>query len=172
MNYRKKNLGKRLETMIESANISYFFRDMAWIEKQEVQKKYVNGRLAYTKKGAPDFMGVVAGGRAIGFDCKSTKGKNLPLKNIMDRPHQLQQLTKMHKLGGIAFYLVGFEDLDRYFVLTIPELERFLATEARKSIPIDYFKKEVKESRESCLDFLEPFHIKGGQSYVYETNIL
>ena len=172
MNYRKRNLGKRLETLIESANISYYFQDLAWIEKQEVQKKYVNGRLAYTKKGAPDFMGVVAGGRAVCFDCKSTKGKNLPLKNIMKRPHQLQQLTKTHKLGGIAFYLVGFEDLDRYFILTIPELEAFLEDNTRKSIPLDYFSKEVKENRESCLDYLAPFHIKGGLAYEQQSKAL
>ena len=172
MNYKKKDLGKRLETIVESANITYYFRDLAWIEKQEVQKKYVNGRLAYTKKGAPDFMGTVSGGRSVAFDCKSTKGKNLPLKNIMDRPHQLQQLTKQHKLGGIAFYLVGFEDLNKYFILTIPDLERFLATNGRKSIPLDYFKREVRESTDNCLDYLAPFHIKGGQSNDYKTHAL
>ena len=172
MDYKKRNLGKRFEMLVESSNISYYFQGLAWIEKQEVQKKIVRGQTVYTKKGAPDFMGVVSGGRAVVFDCKSTRGKTLPLKNILDRPHQLQQLSKTHELGGIAFYLVEFVDYDRYFVLTIPELKAFIERETRKSIPIDEFKREVMGCLETKLDYLAPFHLKGGRSHEQERNAL
>ena len=166
MDYRMRNRGKPLETLVERANIHYYMQDLAWIEKQEVPKKMIRGKVVYTKKAAPDFMGVMQGGRGVAFDCKSTKEKSYPLKHILERPHQLQQLKKTHNMGGIAFYLIHFETENKTFVVTIPEIEKAVIAMAtgRKSIPMDACKREVKESQVNCLDYLQPF-IKRGESY-------
>lgn len=169
-----RNRGKHLEMLVEKANIHYYFQDLAWIEQQEVQKKMIRGKLVYTKKAAPDFMGTVQGGRSVAFDCKTTEQKSFPLKNILERPHQMQQLAKQKNLGGIAFYLIEFKTENRYFVLTIPELEKAIESMengGRKSIPLADLKHEVKASRLNCLDYLQPFLKQRGEAYAKQPSV-
>lgn len=156
-NRAKANLGRRFETLIENANKQYAHAGQALIEKQEVANKFVHGKMIYSSKAAPDFMGAIKGGRAIVFDAKSTKGQSFPLLNITRRMHQLDFLTRMEKLGAIAFYLIEFADHNRYFILPINTarvcIERAEAG-GRKSIAIHEFVLEVKGTFSNALDYL------------------
>jgi recombination protein U len=161
--YSRANRGKAFESLIESANNQYFITNVAAIEKQEIQTKFIRGQYIYSKKGPPDFMGVLAGGQGIAFDAKTTAATSFPLKNITDRPHQLEFLQQYNKLGGLGFYLIEFSKERRYFLLTIPELLKFIKRAedgGRKSIHLLEFKTEVKSSFHNALDYLKP--INGG----------
>lgn len=156
-NRSKANLGKHFEQRIMNANRSYLLQGQAVIEKMEVANKFVGGKMIYTDKGPPDFMGAMKGGQAIVFDAKSTKGQSFPLANITRRRHQLTFLERMAKLGALAFYLIEFADHGRYFVLSIPEaLAAIELAESggRKSIPIDMLPLEVKGTFDNVLDYL------------------
>ena len=158
-NFMKKDLGKRFEELIENANIQYMLSGSALIEKTEVQTKMINGKMIYTKKGMPDFVGTIEGGKSIAFDAKSTKGKSFPIKNILSRVHQLQYLTRTERLGGHAFYLIEFKDLSRFFLASIQEIEKAVERSyngGRKSIPIEEFEMEVFPGGMYCLDYLAP----------------
>lgn len=153
----KSNLGKRFEQMIEAANKHYLYNSLAAIEKQEIKTRMVNGQMIYERKGPPDYMGIVQGGRAIAFEAKSTRGKNLPLKNITRRMHQLGFLKKHEEMGGIAFYLVHFEDMGETYLLPIEEIEDAIRTAergGRKSIPYEAFLYPVKSTWHTNLDYM------------------
>jgi recombination protein U len=53
-----------------------------------------------------DYSGLLKGGRAVAIEAKtfSTGGPSFPLKRIT--PHQIQCLTIVHELGGLAFLFV------------------------------------------------------------------
>ena len=153
----KRNLGKSFERLIEAANRQYLITGMAAIEKQEIATKLINGKMIYSKQGPPDFMGIVRGGRGIAFDAKSTTGKSLPLKNLLDRRHQLEFLRLFEKLGGHAFYLVEFAAVNRVFMLPIGQALQAVKeaeTGGRKSIPISDFEFEALPSFHCALDYL------------------
>lgn len=156
-NRAKANLGKKFETLIENANKQYKFAGLALIEKQEVANKFINGKMIYSNKAAPDFMGAVKGGRAIVFDAKSTKGQSFPLANITRRMHQLDFLKGMEQLGAYSFYLIEFADYGKYFILPINTavacIERAEAG-GRKSIALHEFVLEVKGTFTNALDYL------------------
>lgn len=161
---RKANLGKYFEQKIESANRQYRIQGIAAIEKQEIQTKFINGQMIYTKKGPPDFMGVLDGGKAVIFEAKSTRGKSLPLKNLDSRLHQFQFLKEAEQMGAIAFYLVEFYDLGRYFIVPVSHVSKSLKQAkqgGRKSIPLSACSVEVYPSFDSALDYLAPILKQG-----------
>lgn len=156
-NRSKANLGKHFEQIIINANRQYLLTGQAVIEKQEVANKFINGKMIYSDKAAPDFMGALKGGRAIVFDAKSTGGQSFPLANITRRRHQLEFLSRMEKLGALAFYLVEFTEHNRYFILPINTaracIERAEAG-GRKSIALHEFVLEAKGTFTNVLDYL------------------
>ena len=97
------------------------------------------GKLAVSwvpvRKGIVDFVGVLAGGRFVAFDAKSTRNtqswrvKTSRRSPCNDTTHQWEYLSEVHALGGLAFYLIYAEELDRVFVARMPfpveEAQRF-----------------------------------------------
>jgi recombination protein U len=78
------------------------------------------------RKGIVDFVGVLAGGRFVAFDAKSTRNtrswrvKVSSRSPANDTTHQWEYLTEVYALGGLAFYLIYAEALDRVFVAPMP----------------------------------------------------
>lgn len=157
----KAHLGQRFERLVEAANREYEFKGRALIEKQEVAKAEVNGKMIYAKKGLPDFMGLMNGGRSVIFDAKSTRNKtSFPLNNLLKREHQLDFLYKAEQMGAAAFYLIEFAMLGRYFILPANTARVYVEQAragGRKSIPLHEFAIEVEGTWENCLDYLLPF---------------
>lgn len=163
----KAHQGRAFENLIEAANRQYDILGLALIEKTEVQKKLIKDELRYTKKGAPDFMGIGPGGQAVVFDAKSTEANALPLKTIVRRIHQYEFLTKTEKLGGKAFYLVEFAKAHRVFILPLDQLNAAIKRHqegGRASIPIEEFTIEVGSSFKVCLDYLQLFNREPGET--------
>jgi penicillin-binding protein-related factor A (putative recombinase) len=77
-------------------------------------------------KGIVDFVGVLAGGRFVAFDAKSTRNtlswrvKTSRCSPGNDTTHQWEYMSEVHALGGLAFYLIYAESLDRVFVALMP----------------------------------------------------
>ncbi len=75
-----------------------------------------------TRKGVVDFIGVLAGGRFVAFDAKSTRNeggwrvKTSSRSPKNDASHQWEYLRQVHELGGLAFFLIFAKTLDRVFV--------------------------------------------------------
>jgi penicillin-binding protein-related factor A (putative recombinase) len=78
------------------------------------------------RKGTVDFVGVLAGGCFVAFDAKTTRNsRSWRVKTSRRSPgndttHQWEYLADVHELGGLAFYLVYAEPLDRVFVALMP----------------------------------------------------
>lgn len=73
-----------------------------------------------------DFVGVLQSGRFVAFDAKSTRNtrswrvKTSRRSPSNDTTHQWEYLAEVQALGGLAFYLVYAEPLDRVFVALMP----------------------------------------------------
>ena len=97
--------GKVLETRLAGRHELYWQRGVARIHKVHPEARNVKGRIVYSGKGPPDFIGVLADGRSVCFDAKeSTTGKSFRLELVP--PHQAQDLEAHAMLGGLAFFVV------------------------------------------------------------------
>lgn len=157
------NRGMTSENIIDITCRQYKERNLAIINKVPTPVKVLSNKLGkitgfYEKKGTVDFEGTIKGGRSIAFDSKETKEKNLPLKNI--HQHQLNYMESVSRMGGIAFILVNFTSLDKYYRLDIKDLLGYIKTPYEsnlKSVPISFFETyatEVKSRNGLYLDFL------------------
>lgn len=92
-----------------------------------------------------DFTGDL-GGRAVAFDAKSADGTTLAISDLQKRQHQIDEIRASHARGAVAFYLVELRGAGpRYFALTWPVLEPFLAGTGRRSITLDVFAARCPE---------------------------
>lgn len=67
---------------------------------------YGQFKACYTKKAEPDFKGVIAGGRAIMFEAKSTASDRMEQSRVI--PEQAAVLDEHEELGALCFVLVQF----------------------------------------------------------------
>jgi recombination protein U len=89
------------------------------------------------KKSTVDYIGIF-NNKPVAFECKSTKNKtSFPLHNIKD--HQIDFLRKWREFNGVSFILVYFETLNKTFVLSLDQYDKFLNDYDRKSIPLHFF---------------------------------
>lgn len=142
------NRGKPLEELVLRTNEIYLQRKMAFIQQVPTPVKVAALEKGFIKHGwfeaksTVDFIGVL-NGRFVGFDCKSTREKSLPLKNIGE--HQLESLGHMHEQGGLAFLLVEFAFNKERYRLTYEQAQKWwddALKGQRKSIPYDFFQTE------------------------------
>lgn len=159
------NKGMATENRVELTCRQLKERNLAIIKKVPIpitilkkDRNIIKGRL--DGKATVDFEGTIKGGRSIAFDSKETKSKtSLPLENI--HQHQIDYLESVDSMGGIAFILVCFTSLDKYYRLDIKDLLGYIKAPYKtnlKSIPLNYFEnysKEVKSRNGLYLDFLE-----------------
>ncbi len=86
-------------------------------------------------------------GYYIDFEAKETESKtSFPLKNV--HPHQVKHMEDVTKQKGIAFTIVRFSNLDRYFVLPFAVLLdawNNMENGGSKSIPLKVFESSSIE---------------------------
>ncbi len=88
----------------------------------------------FEKQSTTDYNGVYRG-KYIDFEAKNSKSKtSLPLHNIT--PHQINHLEKVIKHGGIAFFMISLESLDKVYLLDASFVISFYKSKERASIPV------------------------------------
>lgn len=141
------NRGAVLERLIDMTNTQYHNKGFASVIRQhpEVTVTAIKGnqitRGFYKKKGAPDYIGITANGKAVIFDAKETTSRtSFALSNIPD--HQYELLKSWHEKGAQSFLLVSFAKLDEIYRLPFIYLEKYwegAKKGERKSIPHPFF---------------------------------
>lgn len=155
--YSFSNRGKTLEDEIDEANAYYLNRGLAIIHKkpvpvQIVKVEYPSRSAAVIKEAyfrtpsTTDYNGVW-NGYYIDFDAKETSSKtSFPLKNI--HTHQMTHMQQVSEQLGVAFIIMRFSSLERYFIVPFEVLQRaWSAMEKgeRKSIPLTQIEQEAYE---------------------------
>lgn len=110
------NRGMGLEKQIIAINDLYKLLGVAWVDKTNVKTTVIgNGFARVDGKGPVDFLGTMApNGRTVAFDCKDCAERRINLDRL--EPHQLEQLERIHAIGGKAFILVRFVYSDVFAV--------------------------------------------------------
>lgn len=117
---RSKRNGQNFEKLIERTCEHYRRKGIANINKTPEPLKPLaplnNGqfRAVYAKKGQPDFLGTIVGGKSIIMEAKHTNGTNIRFDRIS--LHQERELEGTHRLGGIAVVLISFSMKNFYSV--------------------------------------------------------
>jgi len=118
------NRGMNLEEDINISNQYYIDKDLAAISKRPtpiniVKVDYAHGAKItdayFEKQSTTDYNGVYRG-RYLDFEAKSTKSRtSFPLSNITS--HQIAHLKRVLHHGGIAFFIIRFEALEKTYLL-------------------------------------------------------
>ena len=162
-----ENRGMTLESELNSSNEYYREIDKAYIYERPTPIKIVKvdypsrdkaviKEAYFTIPSTTDYNGIYKG-KYIDFEAKETKSKSsFSLANI--HPHQIKHLENINRHGGIAFLIVRFTTLNNTYILSEDKLIDFLKEKERKSIPIEYFKKNaylIKDSYMPTIDYLK-----------------
>ena len=167
------NRGKTLEAELNETNSFYLQRGLAVIHKKPVPVQIV--RVEYPSRSAAvireayfqapsttDYNGIWQG-RYVDFEAKETEIRtSFPLKNIHE--HQVHHMADIIRHGGLAFLIIRFSSLDRYFVLPFEILETYwerMASGGRKSMTLAEVEEasvEVKPGAFPRIDYLSVLH--------------
>ena len=168
--YTYSNRGKTLEDELNESNEYYLLQSRAVIHKkpvpiQVVKVEYPSRSAAVIKEAyyrtasTTDFNGVWQG-MYIDFEAKETQNKtSFPLKNI--HAHQIDHMMKVIEQKGVAFLIVRFSSINRYFLYPFQHLQiawDLMIRNGRKSIPLDDFEKhgfEITPSAFPRIDYLK-----------------
>lgn len=101
------NRGRAWEARLEVWHDAYRRERRAVVQKNEPKAKNIAGRIVYERKGAPDFDGTLAGGRAVVFDAKDCRASRWSLKGLA--LHQARDLEAHHLAGAVAFVALRFQ---------------------------------------------------------------
>ncbi len=159
------NRGMSFENDINVSNEYYKDKDICLITKRPtpinvVKVDYSKGakitHAYFEEQSTTDYNGVYKG-RYIDFEAKNTKNKtSFPLNNISK--HQIDHLKRVIAHGGIAFFIIQFELLDKVFILDASYVIHFYEHEERKSIPYSCFLQsgiEVERSYNPRLKYID-----------------
>lgn len=126
------NQGKSFEQDLRNSVPSEWF-----VQRLRDSGGWSNGtNTRFSIKNEFDFI-IFTGHRLFCLELKSTLGKSLPLGNIKE--NQVKGLIEANKKAGVvAGLLINFRDLDKTFFFSAVELQHFIETESRKSIPIGH----------------------------------
>ena len=144
-----------LEKDINLSNEWYVEKGIALITKRPtpinvVRVDYSKGAKItdayFEKQSTTDYNGVYKG-RYLDFEAKNTKNRtSFPLNNI--EKHQITHLKRVIEHGGIAFFIIQFQDLQKVFLLDASFVIDFWENGDRKSIPYQVFEKEGIEIKQ------------------------
>lgn len=137
--------GSALEELVNLTNDKYRDQKLALIQKVptpitpiEMDKSSGHITLAYfDKKSTVDYIGAVQG-IPVCFDAKECAVETFSLQNIHE--HQVEFMKDFEAQEGVAFFLIFFKKLNKYYYLRFRELEVFWnrAVEGgRKSFRVD-----------------------------------
>ena len=141
------NRGMMLERDINQSNKYYLDHNIALSYKKPTPIKVV--KVEYPKNvikeayfnepSTLDYNGIYKG-KYLEFDAKETQSNtSFPISNI--HKHQLEHMKRVIYFGGITFLIVRFTKINETYILLGRELFNFIESNYRKSIPIDYFRK-------------------------------
>lgn len=159
------NRGMDFESDINVSNEYYRNHNICLITKRStpinvVKVDYSKGakitHAYFEEQSTTDYNGVYKG-RYIDFEAKNTKNKtSFPLSNISK--HQIEHLKRVINHGGIAFFIIQFELLDKVFILDASYVIHFYEKGERKSIPYSCFIEsgvEVERSYNPRLKYID-----------------
>ena len=167
------NRGKTLEDELNETNDYYLQLGYAVIHKKPVPVQIVKVeypsrsaaviREAYFRTPSTTDYNGVWNGKYIDFEAKETENKtSFPLKNIHE--HQIEHMAKVVEQNGLAFMIIRFSSLQRYFLLRFESLEIFwsrMVTGGRKSITIQELEEasiEISPGAYPRIDYLSSLH--------------
>ena len=159
------NRGMDFESDINASNEYYKSKGICLITKRPtpinvVKVDYSQGakitHAYFETQSTTDYNGVYKG-RYIDFEAKNTKNKtSFPLNNITR--HQIEHLKMVIYHGGIAFFIIQFETLDKVYLLDASYVIHFYENGDRKSIPLSCFDEngiEIEKSYNPHLKYIE-----------------
>ncbi|MBR2828397.1 MAG: Holliday junction resolvase RecU [Bacilli bacterium] len=161
------NRGMTLESELNDSNEFYRLENKAFIYKKPTpikitkvdypsRDKAIIKEAFFTVPSTTDYNGLYKG-KYIDFEAKETQSStSFTLRNI--HPHQINHIKNIYENGGISFLIIRFTSINETYLLTAEKFLKFLEKENRKSIPIDYFKKEayqIKDSYRPRIDYLK-----------------
>lgn len=171
-----KNRGMDFENDINTSLEFFDANDLAIITKRPtpinvVRVDYTRGAKIvdayFEKQSTTDYNGVYRG-KYIDFEAKNTKSKtSLPLHNIT--PHQISHLEKVIKYGGIAFFVISLESLDKVYLLDATFVISFYRSKERASIPVSEIMEkgiEIKQGYMPRYEILKAID----EAYFHEKN--
>lgn len=153
---KAKQNGKVFEQYVERSCIRYRTKGIADIKKTPEPMRPVGVlnqrrgifKAVYEKKGQPDFLGTLRGGKSVMIEAKHTESPRLAFDRIL--PQQETDLQNTMDLGGLALVLISF-GMKRFYCI-----EWFVWQEMKENIG----KKSVNETD------LEPFEVKFENGYI------
>ena len=166
-NLSHKNRGMTLESELNVSNEYYREIDKAYIYKKPTPIKIVKvdypsrdktiiKEAYFTVPSTTDYNGLYKG-KYIDFEAKETQSKtSFALTNI--HPHQIKHLENIYRHDGIAFLIVRFTTLNETYLLMADKFLNYIGETDRKSIPIDFFRKEayqIKDGYRPRVDYLK-----------------
>lgn len=167
------NRGKTLEDELNETNDYYLQLDLAVIHKKPVPVQIVKVeypsrsaaviREAYFRAPSTTDYNGVWNGKYVDFEAKETENKtSFPLQNIHD--HQILHMAKVVKHRGLAFLIIRFSSLQRYFIMRFEALEVFwkrMINGGRKSITLSEIEEtaiEIIPGAYPRIDYLPALH--------------
>lgn len=168
--YSFSNRGKSLEDELNDTNEYYTANGIAVIHKKPVPIQVVNVRYparsaaviteAYFRTPSTTDYNGVWNGYYVDFEAKETKNKtSFPLQNI--HSHQVEHMKQVNDQSGLAFFIVNFSSLDRYFLLPFIDFLPFwkrMEDGGRKSITLAEMEErsvEIEAGYQPRLDYLQ-----------------
>ena len=159
------NRGMDFENDINLSNDYYREKGICLITKRPtpiniVKVDYSNGaritHAYFEAQSTTDYNGVYKG-KYIDFEAKNTKNKtSFPLSNITK--HQIEHLKLVLKHGGIAFFIIQFQMLNKVYLLDASYVIHFYEHGERKSIPLNCFEEngiEIEQSYNPRIKYIE-----------------
>ena len=154
--------GSALEELINISNEKYRAQGLALMQKvpTPITPVEIDGQghitLAYfDQKSTIDYVGVVQG-IPVCFDAKECASEtSFPLANVHE--HQMEFMRDFEKQDGVAFFLICFTKLDRYYYCPYREMEKYWERAkdgGRKSVNLS----EFTEGWEVCPKGVIPIH--------------
>lgn len=164
------NRGMDFEHEINLSNDYYREHDICLITKRPtpiniVKVDYSKGakitHAYFEEQSTTDYNGVYKS-RYIDFEAKSTKNRtSFPLNNITK--HQIEHLKLVIKHGGIAFFIINFQSLNKVYLLDASYVISFYEKGERKSIPLECFVSEgieINQGYNPRIDYIKAIEEK------------
>lgn len=127
------NRGKPLELAIGRAARAYRREGrLALVRQHTPTATGKDGFMQYSAAAPIDFLGTLAGGKALAVEAKSTSGTSWPIAEL--REDQQTALGAMHSLGAVVYLVLSFDKTAETYRVGWPELAAFLARPWRESL--------------------------------------
>lgn len=115
---------------INEEGTGYFIQSPTPFRSVPFEQSY---KLIYTAKALCDFVGIYKGLFVL-LEAKVISGASFPYNRLKE--HQVDQLSKVRKLGGISFILFHIKRHDQVVALSINEYLKIMESSDKKSIHI------------------------------------